>query len=1316
MKVLGFFLRMLVLLLPVAALGQNYRFDYIATTTAGQGFSVPLLAIPGAGVTFYSCSGASCSTLATTYNSATSTTACPTNAQVVLQMTASCASTADFQGNFGAWFLPGQYAYTLKVGVQSFGPYNFSIAGGSGGSGPTLQTNGVPNGSQTLLNLVQGNGIQLVNSGGMVTVNQAPLFAISTFTCAVCGTVEAGAVTSSPATFTAAYTSTPASATIGDGTNTTTLSTPFTSGSLAHTYCTAGQGVTSFTFTLTAVGPTTQTATQGLGCAARTFAGAGTAGATAATSSGTNAVLAGATGTLTSGGLGNQGSYTCTASSQKCYVLLAGGSHTFTSGGFAFPMNAPTAVAFVNQNGATTSLYLYESTNVLSGTFPLVVASFLFFPFLRRRKVRLASLLLLASPAMAQVQLGGPLYVPSPGNSSLGNTTVTMTNATCTVLTATGCTVTANSAAAAPWYRNQNIVGTLSAPQSLVYPLGGDYVINNTTAQTVNAGGATGATVAVAAGTKVEISATADGTGYTQLGVAGSVTASAIAAAIQTQTGCNTAGFVWQPQSNTCVAQSGGGGLPGAPSTLIGNVLATQPMFELSAVPRPALQTWLASLHNCAAAPCNIVVAEDSYSRYDQHNSSDGPALGFRWPDLLYKALVARYGSNGTGLVPVVMISQASPATADSDYWTISGTHDTSVSSLGPTQNSGANNSLMHLATGAVATFSSTSLNIPFDTFHLYYATSGSSGGCVLQADGTTSLGTANSTSGAVAGAVNGGYTARRFDAGTTLPLNTHSVTVTASGDCYIYGAQGTAGSVGVSVSNVALGAAYAQSFGSAPTTENAFTDILVNGTQGVIFMGEANEVDNSVGTTNYTTWVTAFIAHEQALSTNNPPSVLFALGPVNSTASAASFAPYTAAFVTMCGTLNIACTNVQDRWGATYNASSGYWATGVHFNTNGSQDIHSMVFSQFADSIAAQTPVATTLPCPNSTSTIDQNCNINPLNVVPSGGACAPGLNYYGVATYSSGVQLCDFNGSGSVPTPPAYNNSPFWMTHTISDANGGECYLVYHGGSASFASTNNATGYHCLPVNPGIFDLVVTTGVRPTLTQGISFGNNLCGLGTSGKIDGCDYSVYDNGSNAMGLSAGPGFSADVWTTSAGATIGFGLYNYAHTSFTQWLGVSAAGLANGTSGPLSMNSQKVTGMANGTASTDAVAFGQLSGYAPLFSPHNFVSRERTGATTATTLATTGNPSLWQVSANVTCDTAVSAATVTLSITYTDPSGTTQTITPTAAACTTLGAASVASVTQSINVAATSNIQVAAAIAGSPVYDIAAVATQLTNN
>lgn len=208
-----------------------------------------------------------------------------------------------------------------------------------------------------------------------------PAFAISTFTCSICGNVEAGVTTASPASGTASYTSVPVSAATSDGTNNDPMTTPFTSWSLAHTYCNVSDGISSKTFTLTAVGATTKTASQTINCTSRSFGGTGTgASATGATASGNNAVLVGATGTLTISYLGTsctgQVYNVTTSGTQYVYLLLpcnvsnpGGGSFT-TPGPTVFAMNAPTTITYVNQFGVSlASSYLYRSVNSsFSGT------------------------------------------------------------------------------------------------------------------------------------------------------------------------------------------------------------------------------------------------------------------------------------------------------------------------------------------------------------------------------------------------------------------------------------------------------------------------------------------------------------------------------------------------------------------------------------------------------------------------------------------------------------------------------------------------------------------------------------------------------------------------------------------------------------------------------------------------------------------------------------------------------------------------------------------------------------------------------------
>jgi hypothetical protein len=66
-----------------------------------------------------------------------------------------------------------------------------------------------------------------------------------------------------------------------------------------------------------------------------------------------------------------------TVSGQAIYLLLLGGSHTFVDAetGFPFAFNAPITVTFTNQFGVVVVMYLYQSTNSLTGTFEPKIVS-----------------------------------------------------------------------------------------------------------------------------------------------------------------------------------------------------------------------------------------------------------------------------------------------------------------------------------------------------------------------------------------------------------------------------------------------------------------------------------------------------------------------------------------------------------------------------------------------------------------------------------------------------------------------------------------------------------------------------------------------------------------------------------------------------------------------------------------------------------------------------------------------------------------------------------------------------------------------------
>jgi hypothetical protein len=206
-----------------------------------------------------------------------------------------------------------------------------------------------------------------------------PGFTISTFSGG--SNVEIGASVVNPA-FTASYSSTPTSATITntDGTDSPhNLTTPFTSATITGTFVKTTQ--TTTTFTLTAIKTSTKTASQTINWLPRVFGGVGAAGATSSvTASGTTAILSNSAVLASLGLSASQVGSTFgpfSPSGQKIYLLLIGGTHTFkdASTGFAFAFNTPTAVSFVNANGSTVSMFLYESSNTLTGTFSVQVVN-----------------------------------------------------------------------------------------------------------------------------------------------------------------------------------------------------------------------------------------------------------------------------------------------------------------------------------------------------------------------------------------------------------------------------------------------------------------------------------------------------------------------------------------------------------------------------------------------------------------------------------------------------------------------------------------------------------------------------------------------------------------------------------------------------------------------------------------------------------------------------------------------------------------------------------------------------------------------------
>ena len=289
--------------------------------------------------------------------------------------------------NLGGWMLPlfvgtppsgscptNNQAAFLTSGGMPYPEYicasNVWVLTGNAGASGIVTINGQTGPAFTI---ACGSGLTCTLGTNSITVSLTSAFTITSFT-GCSGSLELGQTVTNP-TCAATYSGTPASASI---TNTDSIDSPlvlvspFTSGTIVGSFYHAT--VTTTTITLTAIGASTQTATQTYTWKPRIFSGVGTIGASStATASGTTAVLSNGT-VLASAGLGAEaigqtfGPYAPVG--QAVYLLLTGGSHTFTDAcsGFPFAFNAPLTVTFVNNFGVTTTMYLYQSTNSLTGS------------------------------------------------------------------------------------------------------------------------------------------------------------------------------------------------------------------------------------------------------------------------------------------------------------------------------------------------------------------------------------------------------------------------------------------------------------------------------------------------------------------------------------------------------------------------------------------------------------------------------------------------------------------------------------------------------------------------------------------------------------------------------------------------------------------------------------------------------------------------------------------------------------------------------------------------------------------------------------
>ncbi len=246
---------------------------------------------------------------------------------------------------------------------------------------------------------------------------------------------------------------------------------------------------------------------------------------------------------------------------------------------------------------------------------------------------------------------------------------------------------------------------------------------------------------------------------------------------------CSSNGTTWAVQAS---------GLPSA-GTING-----LPVQTYQSTANPWALGWLSALHNAQYAATDVVWIGDSIERLwlgtagavagPTHRSSLPP---YHLADVL-QGMRDVGGSHGTGLVPITALIGG----VDTANWTVSGTYTTSAL-IGPTQSSlYAGNSTVVLTGSNTASMSQQW----GDTVFVYWADCSGSATFTVSVDGVSqgSFGATTST-----------CTAHRTQIWTGWRGN-HTMVITgpSSGNAYIYGAEWTVGSTGISVHDVAVGTA----------------------------------------------------------------------------------------------------------------------------------------------------------------------------------------------------------------------------------------------------------------------------------------------------------------------------------------------------------------------------------------------------------------------------------------------------------------------------------------------------------------------------
>lgn len=347
----------------------------------------------------------------------------------------------------------------------------------------------------------------------------------------------------------------------------------------------------------------------------------------------------------------------------------------------------------------------------------------------------------------------------------------------------------------------------------------------------------------------------------------------------------------------------------------------------------------------------------------------------------------------------------------------------------------------------------------------------------------------------------------------------------------------------------------------------------------------------------------------------------------------------------------------------------------------------------------------------PTTTSTVFCMCWL------PSGSAIAP-------TSYNMTANMAFLGNVNTFTADQTISTSDLILLNIESSSTNSTNFEIGNSSSGGKQFVFFATGSANSLIPAGYFGVYDQTSSAPYLGMGggsstkiVTNSNSVYGFSNSASsmntmdtgISRDSAGVFDFGTGAQGSKAGSIKLAGITNTGT-TTLGSAAQTTVDASGninTSGTIITTATFQAGTSGAFGTATDGHVSKYNGI-----VTFGM--GLRPVVG--GFIATGKTNALLTTALITTTSTSTYHLSATVNCDTSVVAATVTFSYGWTDPSNTAQSVNVSAAVCTTLGAASVASVDQTFRAITGTAINISAAISGSPNYDVVANLEQLTTN